>query len=135
MKHTRWIAVLALAGAWIGLDQGAAAGCDTPLVKSGVTAAGSTVSATVANPTLKSASGYLWIEVTLANGIRGLASVPVTVPPQSSTTAGASFPVMLEQIGSVEICRYPPGGITETPDPVIVLIPPTEPVEDGNGED
>jgi hypothetical protein len=135
MHRVGWIGILALGAALLSGSTQAASGCGTVLVKTGVAVSGPSVSASVSNPTSRPASGYLWIEAKLVDGSRAVASVPVSVPPNSSTTGGASFPVNVELVADTGVCAYPPGGISETPDPVVILIPPHESEDDGSGSE
>jgi len=126
------VVILALAGMFLGVPEASAA-CSTPIAVGTVSATGTDFSATLTNPTNKAVKGYLGVAVTLRDGSTGLASIPVTVPAGGSTTTGASFPVEIEQIIDTEACDRVPWGITESPDPVIVIRPPEEESGNGNG--
>jgi len=120
--------LLALAVACLS-GQEASAACVSGVQVTSASASGADFSATLANPTNKSFQGYLGVAVTLKDGSTGLASIPISVPAGGSTTAGASFPAEIVEINDTETCNKVPWGITESPDPVIVIRPP----EEGNG--
>ena len=129
-RYAAWILIL---GTTWWAAPAARARCSTPVGVASASAAGSGFTATLTNPTSKSVKVYLGVAVTLQDGSTAMASIPAVVPAGGSVTAGGSFPVEIEQVTDTATCDTPPWGITESPEPVIVIQPPGQEEEDDGG--
>ena len=119
MRNTIGVAILA------GLVSAPAtrAACSTPIAVGVVATNGTTFTATLSNSSSSTFKGYFNLAAGLKDGSTGLASMSFGIPAGGSTTVTSSFAVEISRIIDAQACDKP-GGITETPDPVIVIPPP-----------
>ena len=125
-RWTPWIPVVA--GIWLAAPAASAA-CSSPIAVA-VSTSGPSVLASLSNPTSHSISGYVGVRASLNDGSTGLASLPFNLPSHGTGSTGATFPVSIVGIAEIVVCDTPPWGISESPDPVIVVLPPPS---DGGG--
>jgi hypothetical protein len=115
----------AILGSFLLAPAARAALCNTPIRVGSVSTSGSTIQATLTNSTSSAVKAYYLFTTTLADGSTGGASMAVYVPANGSANVNGSFAVVIVGVPNSQACDKP-GGITESPDPVIVIPPPVE---------
>jgi hypothetical protein len=109
----------------------ARAACNTPVAVGVIATNGTTFTATLTNSSESTFKGYFNVEAGLKDGSTEVASLTIGVPAGGSTTVTSSFAIEISTIIDAQACNKP-GGITETPDPVIVSPPPPEETREEN---
>ncbi len=100
------------------------AACNTPIAVGVIATNGTTFTATLTNSSDATFKGYFNVEAGLKDGSTEKTSLTIGVAAGGSTTVTSSFAIEIDTIIDAQACDKP-GGITETPDPVIVIPPPS----------